>query len=174
MPSDIPADVAYLGGVWFEGVLYGNVSRLFHILTSLNFFPRVPVSWHAKIFGEAQVLRCVVASSYFSLYARSFWLGLTEETANYLPRRYCCGPHRYDLNLVFRVLVVFATVMFALSTTHVGLAVYELLQGFVYQRDNDGGPPAYFRNNVFPKRKAVYIINVSPRMLPSRRTNNCS
>lgn len=25
MPADIPADVAYIGGVWTEGVLYGKL-----------------------------------------------------------------------------------------------------------------------------------------------------
>jgi len=107
MPSDIPADVAYLGGVWFEGVLYG-----FHIIV---FFAL------CKIFLE-----------------KSYRRGREISTA---------------------ILVTFAVVMFALSTAHVGLAVFELLQGFVYQRDMEGGPPAYFRNNVFPKRKAIYIIN---------------
>lgn len=76
-----------------------------------------------------------------------------------LCRSYYC-PHRYSLSSACRILVAFAIVMFALSTAHVGLAVSELLQGFVYQRDMEGGPPAYFRNNVFPKRKAIYIINV--------------
>lgn len=59
-----------------------------------------------------------------------------------------------------RILVAFSTVMFILSTAHVALAVHELLQGFVYQRELEGGPPAFFRSNVFPSRKAIYIINV--------------
>lgn len=51
--------------------------------------------------------------------------------------------------------------MFILSTAHVALAVQELLQGFVYQRESfEGGPPAFFRFNVFPKRKAIYLFNV--------------
>lgn len=49
--------------------------------------------------------------------------------------------------------------MFALSTAHVALALNALLQGFVYQRGT-GGPETFFRQNVFPSRKAIYIINV--------------
>lgn len=50
--------------------------------------------------------------------------------------------------------------MFVLSTAHVGLAVHELLQGLVYQRNIPGGPPVFFRENVFPQRKALYLFNV--------------
>lgn len=52
--------------------------------------------------------------------------------------------------------------MFALSTAHVGLALRELLDGFVFQlQSTPGGPPVFFRENVFPKRKSIYIFNVS-------------
>lgn len=51
--------------------------------------------------------------------------------------------------------------MFILSTTHIALALSELLQGFVYELQSiPGGPPVFYRINVFPKRKAVYIVNV--------------
>ena len=51
--------------------------------------------------------------------------------------------------------------MFILSTTHVALAVSELLQGFIFERESTpGGPAAFYRINVFPKRKAIYIVNV--------------
>ena len=53
--------------------------------------------------------------------------------------------------------------MFILSTTHVALAVSELLQGFVFEAEvTPGGPAAFYRINVFPKRKAIYIVNVCP------------
>lgn len=53
--------------------------------------------------------------------------------------------------------------MFILSTTHVALAVSELLQGFVFEGESTpGGPAAFYRINVFPKRKAIYIVNVRP------------
>ena len=53
--------------------------------------------------------------------------------------------------------------MFIFSTTHVALAVSELLQGFVMEGESlPGGPAAYYRINVFPKRKAIYIVNVCP------------
>ncbi|KAH9477227.1 hypothetical protein JR316_0011146 [Psilocybe cubensis] len=59
-----------------------------------------------------------------------------------------------------RAFLLLSTVMFALSTTHVGLGVRELLDGFVYQsQSTPGGPPAFFRENVFPKRKSIYIFN---------------
>ena len=51
--------------------------------------------------------------------------------------------------------------MFILSTTHVALAVSELLQGFVFEEESmPGGPAVFYRINVFPKRKAIYIVNV--------------
>lgn len=48
--------------------------------------------------------------------------------------------------------------MFALSTAHVGLAVQSLLDGFIYRKSE--GSDVFFRENVFPNRKAIYIINV--------------
>jgi len=64
--------------------------------------------------------------------------------------------HPYFLS----ILLIYSTVMFALSTTHAGLAVRELLEGFVYQlASTPGGPPVFYRENVFPKRKAIYIFN---------------
>jgi hypothetical protein len=63
----------------------------------------------------------------------------------------------------YRILLAYSTVMFILSTTHVALAVSELLQGFVFEGDSTpGGPAAFYRINVFPKRKAIYIVNVCP------------
>ena len=60
-----------------------------------------------------------------------------------------------------RILLAYSTVMFILSTTHVSLAVSELLQGFVYKLNSTpGGPPVFYRINVFPQRKAIYLINV--------------
>ena len=51
--------------------------------------------------------------------------------------------------------------MFILSTTHVALAISELLQGFVFEAESTrGGHAAFYRINVFPKRKAIYIVNV--------------
>lgn len=39
MPADIPADVAYIGGVWAEGVLYGKLAN--HLpITMTNFLVR--------------------------------------------------------------------------------------------------------------------------------------
>ena len=62
---------------------------------------------------------------------------------------------------IHRILLAYSTVMFILSTTHVSLAVSELLQGFVSERESTpGGPPVFYRFNVFPKRKAIYIVNV--------------
>lgn len=56
--------------------------------------------------------------------------------------------------------------MFILSTVHVALAVRELLQGFVFERESfEEGPSAFFRFNVFPQRKALYIFNVRSRSL---------
>ncbi|RDB26975.1 hypothetical protein Hypma_005082 [Hypsizygus marmoreus] len=107
MPSDIPADAAYIGGVWCEGVLYGIHIVLYGTL--------------CKIFLNRSYIRGREVSS--------------------------------------AILIAFSTCMFILSTAHVALAVNELLKGFVYQRDMDGGPPAFFRQNVFPERKAIYIIN---------------
>jgi hypothetical protein len=47
------------------------------------------------------------------------------------------------------------------AATHVALAVSELFQGFVFEAEStSGGPAAYHRINVFPKRKAIYIVNV--------------
>jgi len=107
MQADISADVAYIGGVWAEGVLYG-----FHII----------------VFGT-------LCKIYLN---KSFISGREVSSA---------------------ILLSFSFIMFALSTTHVALAVHELLQGFVYNRDFVGGPSAFFRQNVFPPRKAVYLLN---------------
>lgn len=67
---------------------------------------------------------------------------------------------------IIRILLAYAAVMFILSTTHVALAISELLQGFVFEeRDSTrtpGGPAVFYRVNVFPKRKAIYIVNVCP------------
>ena len=53
--------------------------------------------------------------------------------------------------------------MFILSTSHVALAVSELLKGFVFEGQSiPGGPALFYRINVFPKRKAIYIVNVCP------------
>ena len=61
----------------------------------------------------------------------------------------------------YRILLVYATVMFILSTTHAALSVSELLQGFVFEGESmPGGPAVFYRINVFPKRKAIYIVNV--------------
>jgi len=108
MPADILADVAYIGGVWAEGVLYG-----IHIITFFTL--------------------CYIFSS--STYTRG-----REKSS--------------------KILLAYSTVMFILSTAHVALAVSELLQGFVYDlASTPGGPPAFYRFNVFPQRKAVYIVN---------------
>lgn len=70
---------------------------------------------------------------------------------------------KYSLVYNYRILLAYSIVMFILSTTHVALAVSELLQGFVYEGESaPGGPAAFYRINVFPKRKAIYIINVCP------------
>ncbi|KDR70470.1 hypothetical protein GALMADRAFT_282221 [Galerina marginata CBS 339.88] len=104
MPKDIPADVAYIAGVWTEGI---------HIIVYITL--------------------CYIFTS--PAYTRG------RETSS-------------------RILLVYSTVMFALSTTHAGLAVRELLDGFVYQlASTPGGPPVFYRENVFPKRKAIYIFN---------------
>ena len=69
--------------------------------------------------------------------------------------------HRHLTFNNHRILLAYATVMFILSTTHVALAVSELLQGFVFEAESTpGGPAAFYRINVFPKRKAIYIVNV--------------
>ncbi|KAF8802765.1 hypothetical protein BYT27DRAFT_6751895 [Phlegmacium glaucopus] len=108
MPADISADVAYIGGVWAEGVLYGI---------------------HIVVFFTL----CYIFTS--SAYTRG-----REKSS--------------------RILLAYSTVMFILSTAHVSLAVSELLQGFVSERESTpGGPPAFYRFNVFPKRKAIYIVN---------------
>lgn len=107
MVADIPADVAYIGGVWAEGVLYGIHIILFSAL--------------CKIFLRKSYVRGREVSS--------------------------------------AILLCSSFIMFVLSTTHVALAVHELLQGFVYQRSIPGGPPVFFRQNVFPPRKAVYLFN---------------
>ncbi|KAF9522767.1 hypothetical protein CPB83DRAFT_863938 [Crepidotus variabilis] len=108
MVKDITADVAYIGGVWTEGVLYG-----IHIVVYFTL--------------------CYIFTS------RSYTRG--REISS-------------------RILLLLATVMFAFSTTHVGLALQELLAGFVFERDiTPGGPPAFYRENVFPNRKAIYIVN---------------
>ena len=63
----------------------------------------------------------------------------------------------------YRILLAYATVMFILSTTHAALSISELLQGFVFKIDSTpGGPAEFYRINVFPKRKAIYIVNVCP------------
>ncbi|KAF8896801.1 hypothetical protein CPB84DRAFT_1212799 [Gymnopilus junonius] len=108
MVKDIPADVAYIGGVWTEGVLYG-----IHIIVYFTL--------------------CYIFTS------RAYTRG--RETSS-------------------RILLTYSTIMFALSTTHAGLAVRELMDGFVYALPSTpGGPPVYYRENVFPKRKAIYIFN---------------
>ncbi|KAF9461738.1 hypothetical protein BDZ94DRAFT_1263229 [Collybia nuda] len=108
MPTDISADVAYIGGVWCEGVLYGIHFILFATVCG--------------IFLNKSYIRGRKASSV--------------------------------------ILLSFSTAMFVLSTAHVALAVRELLQGFVFERELfEGGPPAFFRFNVFPQRKALYIFN---------------
>lgn len=56
-------------------------------------------------------------------------------------------------------LLAFSTFMFILSTAHVALAFQEILLGFVYQDHLEGNPQDFFRNMVFPQRKALYIIN---------------
>jgi len=62
----------------------------------------------------------------------------------------------------FRRLLGFSCCMFAIATAHVSLALHELLQGLVYASQGpDGIPPVlFFRINIFPERKALYIINV--------------
>ncbi|KAG6829620.1 hypothetical protein H0H92_004027 [Tricholoma furcatifolium] len=47
--------------------------------------------------------------------------------------------------------------MFTLSTAHVALAVQALYQGFILQKVEP--TDVFFRDNVFPNRKAIYIIN---------------
>ncbi|CAA7261220.1 unnamed protein product [Cyclocybe aegerita] len=108
MAKDISADVAYIGGVWTEGVLYG-----IHIVVYFTL--------------------CYIFTS--KAYTRG------RETSS-------------------RILLTYSTVMFALSTAHVSLALQELFQGFIYERDSTpGGPPVFYRENVFPNRKALYIVN---------------
>ncbi|KAF8069247.1 hypothetical protein FPV67DRAFT_1114035 [Lyophyllum atratum] len=107
MPSDIPADVAYIGGVWCEGVLYGI---------------------HVIVFG-------VVCSIFLG---KSYRRGREIASAS---------------------LLALSTCMFILSTAHVALALHQLLQGFIFQRNLEGGPEAFFHHNIFPSRKAIYIIN---------------
>ncbi|KAF5312236.1 hypothetical protein D9619_002334 [Psilocybe cf. subviscida] len=108
MVKDISADVAYIAGVWTEGVLYG-----IHVIVYLTL--------------------CYIFTS----------------------RAYTRGRE-----LSSRILLIVSTIMFALSTAHVGLALRELFDGFVFQlKTTPGGPPVFFRENVFPKRKAIYIFN---------------
>lgn len=64
------------------------------------------------------------------------------------------------------VLVVYAAVMFILSTAHIALALQALFMGLVYERDTTpGGPTIFYRENVFPNRKAIYIVNVGHLLL---------
>jgi len=60
--------------------------------------------------------------------------------------------------------------MFILSTTHIALAVSELLQGFVFDGETTpGGSAVFYRINMFPKRKVIYTANVRPFFLSSLR-----
>ncbi|PPQ88228.1 hypothetical protein CVT26_012622 [Gymnopilus dilepis] len=120
MVKDIPADVAYIGGIWTEGVFTADPP----------IFPLLPTRSIIVYFTL-----CYIFTS------RAYTRG--RETSS-------------------RLLLTYSTIMFALSTTHAGLGVRELLDGFVYALSSTpGGPPVYYRENVFPKRKAIYIFNVS-------------
>ncbi|KAG6872532.1 hypothetical protein C0995_009106 [Termitomyces sp. Mi166 len=44
-----------------------------------------------------------------------------------------------------------------MGRAHMGLAVQSLFQGFIYDKTQDAN--IFFHNNVFPKRKAIYLIN---------------
>ena len=50
MPADISADLAYLGGVWAEGVLYGNNLNFFKWFNSVDLLlSRYPVSLNLSL-----------------------------------------------------------------------------------------------------------------------------
>ena len=167
MPADISADLAYLGGVWAEGVLYGNNLNFFKWYNSVDLLlSRYPVSLDLSLKHNPWSVCTRQVSLYSSRYSTFSLAALTlEEEKNHLSKSESIYIPLYILTrqrFRIRILLAYATVMFILSTTHVALAISELVQGFVFERESStpGGPAVFFRINVFPKRKAIYIVNV--------------
>ena len=62
-----------------------------------------------------------------------------------------------------RLLVAITLIMFALSTAHVSLGLRRLIEGFIVDRDNPGGPAAYFEDISLPENLAkisIHVVNV--------------
>ncbi|KAG6808379.1 hypothetical protein H0H93_016999, partial [Arthromyces matolae] len=134
MPSDIPAEVAYIAGVWCEAVLYG-------LVFDWDESVRHPVSFYGPHFNDVHGRLSLHSLVVFGFICNIF---LTEAPV-------------MGRGTPSTILLAFSFCMFVLSTAHVALGVQSLLQGFIYA--NGETAAVYFRENVFPKRKAIYIIN---------------
>jgi hypothetical protein len=60
---------------------------------------------------------------------------------------------------VNKVILSTAIAMFCLSTTHVALGFSRLIEGFIYLRDQPGGPGAFFSDVSIPANVAKVIVH---------------
>jgi hypothetical protein len=79
----------------------------------------------------------------------------------------------YILILIFKrrtpninkIILFTAIAMIILSTVHVSLGFYRLVEGFVYRRDAPGGPGAYFANVGLPNNVAKIVVHTVDSLL---------
>ncbi|KIY63296.1 hypothetical protein CYLTODRAFT_403470 [Cylindrobasidium torrendii FP15055 ss-10] len=67
--------------------------------------------------------------------------------------------YRHRNNKVNKVILPIGILMFCFSTIHVSLGFERLLQGFIYLRDQPGGPAAFFSNVSIPANVAKVTIH---------------
>ncbi|PBK86866.1 hypothetical protein ARMGADRAFT_1055170 [Armillaria gallica] len=67
--------------------------------------------------------------------------------------------YRQKPRVVNRVVLVTAVAMFCFSTVHVSLGFSRLVEGFIYLRDQPGGPGAFFSNVSIPANVAKVCIH---------------
>ncbi|PBK74069.1 hypothetical protein ARMSODRAFT_951628 [Armillaria solidipes] len=67
--------------------------------------------------------------------------------------------YRQKPQAVNRVVLVTAVAMFCFSTVHVSLGFSRLVEGFIYLRDQPGGPGAFFSNVSIPANVAKVCIH---------------
>jgi hypothetical protein len=60
---------------------------------------------------------------------------------------------------VNKLILPVAVLMFCFSTIHVSLGFTRLIEGFIYLRDEPGGPAAFFSNVSIPANVAKVIIH---------------
>ena len=66
---------------------------------------------------------------------------------------------RRKFSVANKLIPALAVVMFLFSTVHVSLGFQRLIEGFIYLRDEPGGPAAFFSNVSIPANVAKVIIH---------------